>query len=50
MCAFAGVFEGGCGKTDCLDVVFRWWKRGGMRGGCGVLAPCFWTLKNAPTF
>jgi hypothetical protein len=34
-------FVGVLGILDVFVVVKTWWDRGGMRGGCGVLAVTF---------
>ena len=47
---FTVFFEGCFRKSGCFLVVFCWCDRGGMRGEGGVLAACFSSLKNAPTF
>ncbi|WP_353063713.1 hypothetical protein RBB77_21015 [Tunturibacter psychrotolerans] len=44
----SGVFAGCFSKKACLDVVFWWRERGGMRGKRGVLAVTFSVVKNAP--
>jgi len=43
-----GVFAGYFAEKTCLDVVFWWCERGGMRGKRGVLAVTFSVAKNAP--
>jgi hypothetical protein len=45
-----GVFGGYFAEMTCLDVVFWWRERGGMRGKRGVLTVKFLALRNTPGF
>jgi hypothetical protein len=50
VCGGVGLFQGGCGIL-CGDLMVNLWcDRGGLCGGCGVLADTFLVRKNVTRF
>ena len=45
---FCCVFKGGPRKSRVFNVVFLWWKYGGLRGDCGEKTPRCAEVKNMP--